>query len=232
MRTQRRVITTAKKKNVMMIPILVMNVKMTAVQVVAGKIVKGRLIAFLDEGGRVTIHDTPFFYDAAIGPDFTFNMAYAPSGKLTVNGANAGYNWAASYLSVELRKISATKFRYYFGNGARSWNLTAAARTGQEVAASGDHAQVGTQGRPAKGRSFALYGDYAVLTKLDGTHFVFYNYQNDDYRLAWIADKAGQRLTFEYAGATSGVITAAVTADNRKFNFEYHSGFSGGLRRD
>ncbi|UDQ97761.1 RHS repeat-associated core domain-containing protein [Lentisphaerota bacterium WC36G] len=181
-------------------------------------------VSRLSEDGRFYINDIPLWYNAAKGPSFVLKMHYEPSARREIyNNAPVGTNWSISYLDHGL-EVSQNEVKFYYGNGK---TFTFDKQDGF-IVDDGD-GYTGNLSRPKAGRNIWLSSDETnvIMTDEDKFHYYFNKYNGSEYRLMWIADKAGDKLKFFYnQNNTTKSPDYAITADNRRFNFVYWSGLT------
>ena len=185
---------------------------------------KGTPAPILDRSGEIQIRDVPMWYYSGLGPRFEVLLKYEPSVYRRVRN-DVGHNWSISYLSVALEKESEDVFWFYYGNG-EALRFQKQGGVWYETLAQGT-AYEGLLGKPRAGRHFwvASDGNTAVVTREWGSRYGF-ELKDGDYRLAWIGDRLGNRMTFHYADDTDRSVDYVLTADNRKFKFKYYSGYT------
>ena len=178
--------------------------------------------------GRISVGDIPFWYQPARGPRFELQMEYAKILNSPVATQTLGEDWSMSYLSVALERNSYSgEFKFLYGHGlAHRFVAAGGGQWREETSAENSF----NRGFPTSGRHFWTSGEApparAIFSNEDGIHYAFER-TNGVYRLARIGDQFGDWHEFHYASAEATTCDYMVTADNRKFIFEYYSGYSG-----
>ena len=174
--------------------------------------------------GKLEMLDKPMYYKSAIGPDFDVFLKYTPQLHHVVKN-DVGHNWSMLYRSFDLEEKNPTNFWFFYSNGL-AHHFEKLDGNWKETDAFGSM-QKGTLGLPKHGRSFWISDDRitAVISTENENHYGF-ELVGETYRLAWAADKFGDKMSFHYSTNLPGIFDYVLTADNKKFNFNYHFGIT------
>jgi len=173
----------------------------------------------LTRSGKLYVLDKPIWYDSAYGPDFKLFLKYEPN-YYRLPYRNIGRHWSCSYISLGLQEKPNGNMWFYYGNGKATCFVYTNSVWVETLA--NENYWLGLQGKPKDGNTFWQDPSQsnAVVTFSGSEHYGF-ELKSNDFRLAWIGDEAGDRMTFHYTNDTTKLFDYVVMADSRKFRFTY-----------